>query len=169
MGSILGAGSQLTVAAAFAIYSASEGDRAAHPIAQGIRSRIRFVLVSIRISARPRKRYWRSSGSLGSTASMPAGMLANGCPVGYARLMRRDKSPGFSSMMIAIVAGFVPTSRTSLNSALMVDVKMSPCLAPARATRIAFANARCARQISPGSSVTVSTGNPFSRLVRSST
>src|ERR1041384_7552102 len=66
---------------------ASAGTRAAHPIAQGIRSTIRFVLVSIRINARPRKRYWKSSGSLGSTASIPAGMVARGFPVGYARLM----------------------------------------------------------------------------------
>ena len=105
------------------IVPASEAHRAAHPIAQGIRSRIRLVLVSIRISARPRKRYWRSSGSLGSTARMRAGMLASGFPIGYARLMRRDKSPGFSSMMAAIVPGFVSTSRTFRNSTLMVDVK----------------------------------------------
>jgi hypothetical protein len=44
-------------------------------IANGMRSRITFALVSSKIRWGPRKRYWMSSGSLGSTARMLGGTV----------------------------------------------------------------------------------------------
>ena len=58
-------------------------------------------------------------------------------------------------MMAAQVLAFISRIRAFLNSTLMVGVNMSPSLAPARATRILFARARIALDLSSGSSVTV--------------
>lgn len=50
-----------------------------HRIAQGSRSRITFALVSCRTRWGPRNRYWMSSGSLGSSARMFAGIVESTC------------------------------------------------------------------------------------------
>ena len=77
-----------------------------------------------------------------------------------------DRSPGLSSMMAAQVLASTSRVRAFLNSRRVSGVKMSPCLAPARAARILFRRARAAFLISAALSVTLKGGSPFSSSLR---